>query len=226
MEGNIPEDLRHFQTLVNASSAIVFRMSADWNTLQSLEGCMLAGGIEQENMNWMEAYILPEEHAMISAAIHKSIDTTETLDIEHRVRSNDSIKWFHTKAIPMVNHLGKVTGWLGAASDITSRKEVEEELQRQKRLYEAVTAGTPDLVYVFELDYTFSYANPALLEMWGKTEEEAIGKNLLQNGYEPWHAEMHEREIDHIVSTGQRVRGEVAFPHAVLGKRIYDYILT
>ena len=62
--------------------------------------------------------------------------------------------------------------------------------------------------------------------MWGKTWETAIGKSLLENGYEPWHANMHEREIDQIVVTKKPVRGEVAFPHAVLGKRIYDYILV
>jgi PAS domain S-box-containing protein len=62
--------------------------------------------------------------------------------------------------------------------------------------------------------------------MWGKTRDNAIGKTLLENGYEPWHAEMHEREIDHVTSTKTPIRGEVAFPHARFGRRIYDYIFT
>src|ERR1700761_4337880 len=61
--------------------------------------------------------------------------------------------------------------------------------------------------------------------MWGKNWDDAIGKGLRENGYEEWHAQMHEREIDHVVATKASVRGEVSFPHAVLGKRIYDYIL-
>ena len=88
----------------------------------------------------------------------------------------------------------------------------------------SIAASTPDLIYAFDLSYRFTYANDALLTMWGKTWEEAIGKSLLENGYEPWHAEMHEREIDQVVATQQPVRGEVSFPHAVLGKRIYDSI--
>jgi len=48
---------------------------------------------------------------------------------------------------------------------------------------------------------------------------------LRENGYEEWHAQMHEREIDSIILTKQSVRGEVSFPHAVLGRRVYDYIL-
>jgi PAS domain S-box-containing protein len=110
--------------------------------------------------------------------------------------------------------------------EVTRMINVQQDLDRQKRIYETITSGTPDLMYVWDLNYQFTYANSALLTMWGKTWENAIGKTLLENGYEPWHAEMHEREIDQIKATKQPVRGEVSFPHAVLGKRVYDYILT
>ncbi|WP_162944803.1 PAS domain S-box protein [Flavisolibacter nicotianae] len=105
-------------------------------------------------------------------------------------------------------------------------EEVQIETDKQKRLYEAITASTPDLIYVFDLSYRFVYANEALLNMWGKEWNEAIGKGLLENGYEPWHAEMHEREIDLVVANKQPVRGEVSFPHATLGSRVYDYIFV
>ncbi|GAA0551520.1 sensor histidine kinase [Chitinophaga japonensis] len=100
------------------------------------------------------------------------------------------------------------------------------ELGERLRALLAVTNNTPDLIYVFDLEYRFTYANAALLTMWGKTWEQAIGRNLLEIGYEPWHAEMHEREIDQVVATRESIRGEVSFPHAVLGKRIYDYIFV
>jgi PAS domain S-box-containing protein len=126
----------------------------------------------------------------------------------------------------------QVDGIMVFVFEVTGMMQVQQELRKareltdqQKRVYETITSGTPDLMYVFGLDYRFTYANGALLAMWGKNWENAVGKSLLENGYEPWHAQMHEREIDHIVATGESVRGEVAFPHATLGKRIYDYIL-
>lgn len=112
---------------------------------------------------------------------------------------------------------------------VTTNKKIEqvqEQTERQKRVYEAITRSTPDLIYVFDLNYRFTYANEALLTMWGKTREEAIGKGLRENGYEEWHARMHEREIDEVVATKKSIRGEVSFPHALLGRRIYDYILV
>ena len=54
--------------------------------------------------------------------------------------------------------------------------------EQQRRLYETILSSTPDLVYVFGLDHRFTYANHALLNMWGKTWDEAIGKNCLELG--------------------------------------------
>lgn len=62
--------------------------------------------------------------------------------------------------------------------------------------------------------------------MWGKSAEDVIGKGLRENGYEEWHAAMHEREIDEVVASKKSIRGTVSFPHAELGKRIYDYIFA
>jgi PAS domain S-box-containing protein len=92
-----------------------------------------------------------------------------------------------------------------------------------KQLYEAVLANTPDLGYVFDLNHRFIYANDALLAMWGKTWDEAIGKTCLELGYEPWHAAMHDREIEQVIATRKSVRGEVPF-NGTNGRRIYDYI--
>jgi PAS domain S-box-containing protein len=98
-------------------------------------------------------------------------------------------------------------------------------LADQKQMYEAVLANTPDLAYVWGLDHRFIYANEGLLKMWGKTSEEALGKNCLELGYAPWHAQMHDREIDQIVATKKPVRGEVPFT-GTFGRRHYDYLLV
>ncbi len=101
----------------------------------------------------------------------------------------------------------------------------ESRTSQQMRLYETVLSNTPDLVYVFDRNHRFTYANDALLAMWGRTAEEAIGKNCLELGYEPWHAEMHSREIETVIATKRPIRGEVAF-NGTNGRRFYDYIFA
>ncbi|MEZ0130097.1 PAS domain-containing protein, partial [Flavobacterium sp. LBUM151] len=145
-------------------------------------------------------------------------------------------QWYDGEGL---NHWFKITAVKQAdlliitSEDITEKKQAEKILnetlaiaEKQKRLYDSIINTTPDLVYVFDLSYNFIYANKALLGMWGKTAEDAIGLGLRQNGYEEWHALMHEREIDEVVATKKTIRGTVSFPHAELGKRVYDYIFS
>ena len=104
-------------------------------------------------------------------------------------------------------------------------RAMSAELERLRRLYEGLLDSTPDLAYVWDLDHRFVYANRGLLAMWGKTWDEAIGKTCLELGYEPWHAEMHSREIEQVIATKAPLRGVVPFT-GTFGRRIYDYLLV
>ncbi|MEO7658447.1 MAG: PAS domain-containing protein, partial [Pyrinomonadaceae bacterium] len=104
-----------------------------------------------------------------------------------------------------------------------SKGSVEDD--RRQRFYQTLLSNTPDMIFMFDLDHRFLYANKALLNMWGKSWDEAIGKNCLELGYPAWQAAMHDGEIDQIVATKKSIRGEVPFT-GTDGRRIYDYIFV
>jgi len=106
-----------------------------------------------------------------------------------------------------------------------SLARLTEESERRRRLYETILTTTPDLVFVFDLDHRFQYANDPLLRLWGRSWDEAIGRTCWELGYEPWHAEMHDRELEHVKATRQPVRGIVPF-EGTAGRRLYDYIFV
>lgn len=221
------------RALVTASSDVIYSLSADWEIMRQLDGRGFLKSTQEPIKGWRKQNVYPDDMPMVDAAIREAIQEKKIFELEHRVlRADGSPGWTFSRAVPILDSRGEIVEWFGTASDITESKRIEtalrearEQAERQKRVYETITGGTPDLMYVFDLDYRFTYANSALLSMWGKTWESAIGKGLRENGYEEWHAQMHEREIDHIAATKSSVRGEVAFPHATLRKRIYDYIL-
>ncbi len=133
---------------------------------------------------------------------------------------------------PLHDGQGRLIGGINMLVDITERKQHERELaeahartEAQRRLYDAILSNTPDLAYVFDLDHRFTYANEILLQMWGKTREEALGKNCLELGYPGWHAAMHDRELDQVIASKRPLRGEVPFT-GTFGRRIYDYIFV
>ncbi len=153
--------------------------------------------------------------------------------IEKRyLRKDGSIAWVNNCVTGLRDASGTLVNIVCVTVDISQRKQAEAALAetqaesaRQRRLYEAILNNTPDLAYIFSLDHRFVYANEVLLQMWGRTWEEAIGKNCLELGYEPWHAAMHDREIEEVVATKGPIRGEVPFT-GTFGRRIYDYILV
>ncbi|RYE25334.1 MAG: PAS domain-containing sensor histidine kinase [Sphingobacteriales bacterium] len=184
------------------------------------------GDVDYKGKLYSDVFPMAKETGILDK--FKAVAETGTpANFESKYTGEGMNHWFRFTAVKNGDLLVVTT------EDISERKQVELALaetsdifQKQERLYDSITSNTPDLVYVFGLDYSFTYANKALLAMWGKTAEDAVGKGLRENGYEEWHAQMHEREIDEIVATKKIIRGTVSFPHAELGSRVYDYILT
>ncbi|KQS35663.1 PAS domain S-box protein [Pedobacter sp. Leaf194] len=232
---NSPDAFEHrFKALSTAISGVVYSFNPDWSIMYELDGRGFLSDVTEPTADWKKRNVYREDIEKVDNAIAEAIKNKCVLELEHRVLKADrTVGWTFSRAVPILNDKGEIKEWFGVASDITERKLAEQSLKKsreileqQKRTYETIISGTPDLMYVFDLNYRFTYANQALLQMWGKTWDEAVGKGLLENGYEPWHAEMHQQEIDTIKTTGKSIRGEVAFPHATLGRRLYDYILN
>lgn len=222
-----------FRAFVEASANVIYRMSADWREMRRLEGKDFLLQTTQPNGSWIDSYIPPDEQPAVRAAIAAALRTKSMFALEHRVvRADGSIGWISSRAIPLRNDAGEVVEWFGAANDITERRRAEEALRRltvlseqERRLHRTILSSTPDLVYVFNLEHRFTYANAALLAMWGRTWEEAAGKNCLELGYPAWHAAMHDREIEQVIATKRPIRGEVPFT-GTNGERYYDYIFV
>ena len=215
-----------FGAFMSATSDVVYRMNRDWTEVREVHGREFIADTLEPSTKWLSKYIHPDDQQQVMASVEQAIDTKSTFELEHRViRTDGSLGWTHSRAIPILDNTGAVVEWFGAASDVTRRKQAEEALTHQRRLYEGVLSTTPDLAYIFDLDHRFIYANEGLLSMWGKSWDEAIGKTCLELGYEPWHAELHDREIEQVVATKQPIRGVVPFTGR-FGRRLYDYILT
>ncbi|RYG38064.1 MAG: PAS domain-containing sensor histidine kinase [Burkholderiales bacterium] len=114
--------------------------------------------------------------------------------------------------------------------DVTEQRQLEADRERliaesdtQQRIYETALNSTPDFVYVFGLDHRALYANDALLKVWGV--HDVRGKHWMDLGYEQWHADLHDAEIDRVIQTRAPIRGEIPFT-GTNGTRVYDYIFA
>lgn len=155
----------------------------------------------------------------LDARYRMALATGEAQHFEYHYDTDGLDVWLEIHAYP--SEVGLTVYY----HDISAQRRERAEAARVERAYKAALSNTPDLVYVFDLDHRFTYANEALLTLWGRSWDEAIGKNCLELGYPDWHAAMHDREIETVVATRRPVRGMVPFT-GTHGRRYYDYIFV
>ena len=122
---------RALDALIRSSTEVRYRISADWSELHQLNGGDFIPDTQGKDRQWLDRYIPPEDRDAVRAEIARATATKSTYLIEHRVnRVDGSVGWALSRAIPMLDERGEIKEWVGAASDITERKNAEEALRQ------------------------------------------------------------------------------------------------
>ena len=120
-----------------------------------------------------------------------------------------------------------MTGNEGESMSDSSRDQMElpPELRRQLRMFDTVMASVQDFVYLFDLSGRLTYANKALLDLWQKPLDQAVGKNFHDLGYPHDLATRLQRQIEEVITNRRPLKDETPFTSA-FGTRQYEYIFV
>ncbi len=139
-EETLRESEARFRALVQASSDVVYRMSPDWDQMHQLSGRDFIADTETPSNTWLQKYIHPDDQPLVTATINEAIRNKSIFELEHRVlRVDGSLGWTFSRAIQLQDQNGEVVEWFGAASNITERKQAEEELRNLNRILRALS---------------------------------------------------------------------------------------
>ena len=177
--------------------------------------------------------IHPDDRGRVTTAIGRALECGEGFEEEYRlVGPGGAVRWVVARGRVEKDEAGRDVRLPGVVVDITGRKHAEEEHARlvaaseqQRRIYETALSSTPDFAYVFDLDGRFTYVNAALLGLWRKGLNEAVGKDFFDLGYPPDLAARLHRQIRQVIETKEPVRDETPFT-SHLGERQYEYIFV
>ena len=136
-----------FRALVNASSDVVYRMSPDWSEMRELDGRGFIANTAKPRKDWLNEYIHPDDQPIVLRTVREAVRTKRMFELEHRVRRTDgTLGWTNSRAVPLLNVNGEILEWFGAASDVTARKEAEENFRKLAQTLDAeVRARTREL---------------------------------------------------------------------------------
>jgi PAS domain S-box-containing protein len=179
------------------------------------------------------AAIHPADRERTLSRVRETLETGRDYMAEYRIMTGGRERWVIARGRVERDAEGRIVRFPGVLLDITERKlaeqarlDITDRFERQSRLFEGLASTTPDFIYIFDLEGRFIYANRRLLEVWGRTFDEAVGKNLYELDYPRWHADMHMAELAQVIRTKRPVTGEVPFTGGSGIFGIYEYIFT
>src|SRR5215213_26623 len=101
-----------------------------------------------------------------------------------RVRKDGSTFWASVLITALRDEEGELRGFAKVTRDITTRKEAEERerlLLREKAALERAAdtlESISDAFYAVDSEWRFTYVNGKAEELWGRSREELLGKNI------------------------------------------------
>jgi PAS domain S-box-containing protein len=119
----------------------------------------------------------PEDEERTIKAWHRSVETGEPYEIEHRVITNGGkYKWVLSKGLPVRNEKGEITRWYGSATDISKLKETEDELrittEKNKLLMKEIVHRTKNTLQLVDslINLQISHHNNEISEILKNTQ--------------------------------------------------------
>jgi PAS domain S-box-containing protein len=176
---------------------------------------------------WM-SWVHPEESDRTLERWGQSIATGQPYETEFRLRRGSDGAWrcHLVRALPLIGEGGSIVQWFGTCTDIEDQRQANASLQQQWHLFDAALSNTPDFTYTFDLEGRFTYVNRALLSLWQKPLEDAVGKNFFDLEYPSDLAARLQMQIQQVIDTRQPVRDTTPFTGPTGETRHYDYIFV
>jgi PAS domain S-box-containing protein len=153
-------------------------------------------GIDDETdvVGMTDSDLFPKGFALGYTEMDKlAIETKETVEVEEKVPAPEGVKTVLTRKTPLFDDDGDPYAVCGVATDITARKEREQELRSTRRFNEELVENAPFAMFRLDEQLRITYENPRAEEIIGLPDEKdasvAIGTDI--------------RDVSSISETGQ-----------------------
>src|SRR6266571_2466345 len=110
----------------------------------------------------------PEDFPIYRAALRDCFrGVTARLDCEYRIRHSDgAYRWIEDRALPIRNEAGRAIRLVGAISDVTERKAVEQALRDNEERYSLVSQAVAEGIYDWNVQENTLFVSPRLMEIF------------------------------------------------------------
>ncbi len=127
-------------------------------------------------------------------------------------------RWMRVSAVPFRREDEEADEAIVVVQDVDDLKRAAERIEAagavlasRSRFFETTLSSIPDLVYAFDREHRFAYANPAVLALFGFSEDQLLGKTFAELDYPIDLANKLNGHLDQILADGSTAEDEVFF---------------
>ncbi len=129
-------------------------------------------------LKYIQQAAFPEFRPILDKMLSDLLELGQSYDVEYRIRrfDNGGIRWIHSKAEMVSENNGGSPRVMGIIQDITERKLVEEELQKNRTFLYDIIENSGALIFVKDTEGVYQLVNKKWEDTTGLKRDEVIGR--------------------------------------------------
>jgi PAS domain S-box-containing protein len=138
------------------------------------------GVSSDELLGWQWTHVIhPDDLAQLGDKWQTSLATGRPFEAEVRLRRADGeYRLTLHRKVPLRDEAGHIVKWYGSVIDIEERKRAEDELRKQKEVFQKIFENIPVTIAFFDADGQIELVNPEWERTLGWTLKEIREQNL------------------------------------------------
>lgn len=174
---------RYFKELTDTIEQIVWIAAPDGSSVYYNSRWFEYSGLkmsETEGWRWAQA-IHPDDQAQAVEIWASAMKSGDRYEIEYRLRRADgTFRWHLGRARPVRGSHGRITKWLGTATDIHDQKVAERSAIESRQRVDAVVANASVILFCLDKNGIYTYAEGSALEYIGVKPGDRVGRSAFE----------------------------------------------
>jgi diguanylate cyclase (GGDEF)-like protein/PAS domain S-box-containing protein len=178
----------------DSASVGIEQLRSLWTLVDTLEACFyvkdLAGRYQFVNQSL--AAVLGAPAARILGRTDEGfvdLERSGILDTDRRALQGEKVdadelvylpngerRTFRTVKLPLFDRARRVVGLCGISTDVTEQRRVVEQLVERNELLNTILSNVDAAIYLKDIEGRYLYANPPVLDLYGRRLDELIGR--------------------------------------------------
>lgn len=177
------EDVQHrYAALAEVVPVAIFRTDPMGRCVYvSQRWCEMTGfGLLDALGDGWRSVIHPDDQARVEAAWEEALAEAQPARVEERIRRVDGrVIWALSQVLPERDATGRIIGYVGALTDITPQKQLQEALRAAQEQFRVMFRENPIPMWVYDEETLFFLeVNEAATRRYGWSREEFLRRRI------------------------------------------------